>query len=304
GSGVGGGGAAPGAGSLRPAAGAGGAAAVVVGACLALAAAGGSWSMPLTGTAAASQSRAPWSAWSWGDSYAAWALQHVATPGHPAFAAVIVVGLSGIVLARRAPRHAALPAAWAAWGYVYLEFVALINLTPSPRFLTLITVPLAVLVAMAADRVPVTGPVGALAAALVASVMAAAPIATRLDRERNVTRVAHVTAWLRDRGATGALSDDYVTFTKVNVFLARERLDVPRAVDPGFGGRPRRATPANLPDVAAFRGGYVVEVPPRPQGGRPANWGAFRAAVRAQRAAGSWRPAAEVDGARILRWPP
>lgn len=289
------------------AAGVAGFAAVVAACCGALAAVGGDPLMPLTGTAGATRTRAPWDAFRWGDGDVAWAWRHALDAGHPAFLLVPAVVVVAAVLAFTRPRRALVPAAWLAWGLVYLEFLLLVSLTPSPRFLTMLTAPAAVLAAMAADRLPAWGAPVLPAAAVVAAALAAAPVADRVDRDANVWRPARVAAWLRDH-ADGhpALSTDYITYAKVRLYVWRGRLRVPVADDPGFltGAQRDARAREDLPAVDSFRDGYVVRVADRPQRGQPANWRAFRADVRRTVRVRDQSRAAGWDDAEILRWTP
>lgn len=267
---------------------------------------GGDPAMPLTGTAGASHVRAPWQAYRWDGSYLRWALDHALSATHPAFLALPVIAAAAVVLVRVREPRGHLAFWWAAWGLVYLEFVALTNLTPSPRFLTLVSVPLAVAVALAATYLPRGAPWVVPAVALVAAAAAAAPVAERTHRDLRVKQTRAVVEWLREHGVTeAAWSPDYVVFTKLAIFRTQTRLEVPRAVDPGLLNdaerSARRVQP--LPPPSSFRGGVVVELRPPNDDGAPSNWSRERREARRVIPRAGLVELARMDDVVIARWP-
>jgi len=290
------------------AAGAAGAAAAVALLVGAAAAAGADPLLPLTGTAGASALRDPLAAWSWDGSHLGWLLRGALDPGHPALLLAPLVAAALAVLAWRRDRRALLPAAWALGGLAYLELPALANLSPSPRFLLALSVPAALLVALAATRLPRPPVAGAAAVVLTAAaaLAALAPVPGREHRAEDVVLLDRVVARLRALPPGPVLAEDHTWWLKARLFLARDRLPVPVAEDPAFldpAARARRARLEPLPAVAAYRGGYVVVGPVTPRGGWPRNWSAMRRRIRTQVPWDALVPVARVGSATILRWP-
>ena len=186
----------------------------------------------------------------------------------------LIVALA--VLLYRRERRAALPAIWLVWTGIYLEFGTLVNLAKPVRYLTLCTIPAALLVALAVDgRLAFLAPAGLAAIAL--SALWSLP--ARELRHENVTVVARVVDRLRELPAAPVLAEDYIWWSKIVTYTATRRLTIPAAADPELASaaeveQSRRLTP--LPDPLAYRGGYVVTGPVRPQAGWPSNWGILR----------------------------
>lgn len=288
------------------AAGAAGLAAGPALAVAAMAAAGGDPAAPLTGTAGASRTRDPLDAWSWADAYAHRLLEGAVAPRSMLFLALPVVAAAVLVVAARRDRRAVLPAAWLAWGALYLELGTLPNLAKAPRFLLLASIPAALVVALAADRLfRGAGAVPAVAA-LGAAVLALAPLPAREARATDVVLLDRVVHRLRELPRAPVLAESHTWMVKTQAYLARRRLGVPDAEDPAFltpAERARRRRVEPLPNIAAHRGGYVIDAPVAVRPGWPSNWGRFR---RDMRARVPWDRLVVVDrvgAATILRWP-
>lgn len=199
---------------------------------------------------------------------------------------------------------AVLPAAWLAWAFLYLEAGTLVSVDKPLRFLTLLTVPAALLVAIALDGRLSPLLVPALA---VASILVAAPRAEASARERNVVLLSQVADAMRDLPRAPVLSTDYVWWAKLGAFLPMGRLDVRRNVDPAYlddaaRARARRLDP--LPDPAAYVGGYVVTGPERPTSGWPSNWPEAQALMRAAVKPADLVPVTRVGDVTVWRWTP
>ncbi|HWH13572.1 MAG TPA: glycosyltransferase family 39 protein [Miltoncostaeaceae bacterium] len=286
--------------------------ALAAGLVAAAAAVGADPLLPLTGTAGASAVRNPLAAWRWDDGQLGWLARGALDPGHPAFGLAPVVLVALALLARRRDRRALLPAAWALGGLAYLEVPALANLSPSPRFLLALSVPAALLVALAAAgrtrpaARAVMAP-AAVALAAVAAVTALAPVPAREHRAEDVVLLDRVVARLRALPPGPVLAEDHTWWLKARLFLARDRLPVPRADDPAFldaAARARRGRLEPLPRVGAYRGGYVLLGPVTPRAGWPRNWGEMRRRIRAEVPWDALVPVAQEGEVRILRWPP
>ncbi|MDX6645125.1 MAG: hypothetical protein QOK40_852, partial [Miltoncostaeaceae bacterium] len=264
---------------------------------------------PLTGTAEAGALRNPIDAWSLDDSYMAMLWREAARPRALLFLVLPALALTAAALWLRRERRALLPAAWLAWAALYLELGTLPNLTKPARYLTLCTIPAALLAALALEGLD--GRLAALAAAAPAAALAAAalalsPLPAREHRAEDVVLLNRVAARLRSLPPGPVLAEGYTWWAKLGVYLARGRLEVPAATDPAFldaAARRARRRLDPLPRVADYRGGYVVLGPARPRAGWPSDWGRFRARFRAEVPWSRLREVARVGAATIYRWP-
>jgi len=268
--------------------------------------AGGDPLAPLTGTAGASRTRDPVEAWSWASSYAAALLDGALQPRSMLFLLLPVVGGAAAVLVVRRDRRAVLPAAWLGWAALYLELGTLPNLAKSPRFLLLASIPAALLVALAVERLGTPASAAVAGTTLAAALLALAPLPDREHRDTDVVLLERVVQRMRDLPPGPVLAESHTWMVKLEAYLARGRLTVPRADDPEFLSAAERAGRdmlRPLPDPAAYRGGYVIDGPVAPRGGWPSNWGVFRRDARARVPWSALRPVARVGEATILRWP-
>jgi len=237
-------------------------------------------------------------------SYLAQLVTGVGEARSPLLMALPLVLIAGTVaVARRLPA-ALLPGAWLAWGFACLEIATLVSVDKPARFLTLLTVPAALLVAIALDSrlSPLIVP-----AVAVVTVLAVAPRLESGNRGANVILVSAVADRLRDLPGGPVLARDYTWWAKLNAYFPRGRLDVPRAVDPAFLDEQERARARllhPLPDVASYRGGYVVTGPVREIGGWPDNWRDAQEAIDAGVPWTRLRAVARVGRATIWRWDP
>ena len=271
-----------GAGRRALAAGAAGLAAVPLGAAAVFAAAGGSPLSPLLGAGEAGEWHDPIARWSLDGSYLGQAIRGAGRPGTLLFLALPVLAVAGVALLLRGDRRALLPAGWLALAAAYLEFGTLVNLDKPVRFLTLCTIPAALLVALALS--PQRGLRPAFAALVpvgvaVVAVMALAPMPGREHRADDVFLAGRVAGALRDLPRAPVLAEDYTWWSTFRAYLPAGRLAVPRAEDPAFlspAQRRERRRMVPLPDPADYAGGYVVTGPVHPRAGWPSNWGAER----------------------------
>lgn len=298
-----------GAGRRALAAGAAGLAAVPLGAAAVFAAAGGSPLRPLLGAGEAGEWHDPIARWSLDGSYLAQAIRGAGRPGTLLFLALPVLAVAGVALLLRGDRRALLPAAWLALAGAYLEFGTLVNLDKPVRFLTLCTIPAALLVALALS--PERGLRPAFAALVpagvaVVAVMALAPLPGREHRADDVFLAGRVAGALRDLPRAPVLTESYTWWATFRAYLPAGRLAVPRAEDPAFlspAQRRERRRMVPLPDPADYAGGYVVTGPVHPRAGWPSNWGAERRLIRREVPWSRLRPVARVGDATIWRWP-
>jgi hypothetical protein len=214
---------------------------------------------------------------------------------------VVLIALAvGIV---RRTQAIVIPAAWLVWSYAVLEVGAIISVDAPARFLTQVTIPAALLVAIALD-----GRLSPLIVAALATVtvLAIAPRNDASARDANVRRVSAVTDALRPLPRRPVLSDNYVWWAKLNAFLPMGRLPVDRAVDPAFLNPAERRAARRLnplPDISSYRGGYVVTGPVTPTSGWPTNWLAFRDRVKNEVPWGLLVPVARIGDTTVWRWP-
>jgi hypothetical protein len=259
---------------------------------------------PLTTTAGAGGFRSPAAGWDATTAYLAQMVTSVADTRSPLFLVLPLVLIAGAVAWVRGIRAAVLPAAWLAWAFAYLELGTLVSVDKPLRFLTLLTVPAALLVAIALDGRASALLVPALAAVAIA---VAGPRTDAPGRQGNVGQVAAVAHRLRDLPRAPVLAADYVWWAKLNAFLPRGRLPVRRAIDPAYLTAQQRAQARllePLPDPADYRGGYVVTGPVRRTTGWPANWPAAQAAIRAAVRQGDLQQVARIGDATVWRWVP
>ena len=259
---------------------------------------------PLTATAGAGSFRSPADGWGATTAYVTQLVEGAVDPRSPLFLALPVLLVAGAVAITRRNRATILPAAWLAWGFLYLEVGTLLSVDKPVRFLTLLTIPAALLIAIALD--------GRLSPLLIPAVALAAVLCVqpRIDggnRGANVVLASAVTDALRDLPPGPVLATDYVWWAKLNAYLARERLPIRRDVDPAFldaGQRERARLLEPLPDPDRYRGGYVVTGPVRRTSGWPSNWPIAQRAIARAIATADLQPIARVGRATIWRWVP
>ncbi len=258
---------------------------------------------PLTTTAGAGSFRSPIEGWEATTAYLAQMVTGVLDPRSPLFLILPVVLIAGAVAIVRRDRAAVLPAAWLAWGFIYLEIGTLVSVDKPVRFLTLLTVPTALLIAIALDGRASLLMVPALA---IVTVMIMRPRIESGHRNTNVVLVSAVADAMRDLPRAPVLAADYTWWAKLNAFLPRGRLAVRRSIDPAYlddAGRARARRLEPLPDPADYRGGYLVTGPVRATSGWPSNWGLARSAIDAIPRS-QLTQVAQVGRAVIWRWAP
>jgi len=257
---------------------------------------------PLTATAGAGSYRSPLEGLERTTAYISQLVTHVGDPRSPLFLILPAVLIAGSVALARGTRAAILPAAWLAWGVLYLEVATLASVDKPIRFLTLLTVPTALLIAIALDG---RGSPLLIAALAVITVAVIQPRVQAGHRNTNVVLVSAVAARMRELPRAPILAEDYTWWAKLNAFLPQGRLPVPRVIDPAYlddeeRARGRRLLP--LPDPADYRGGYVVTGPVREVAGWPDNWAGARRRITAQVPRGELTRVAVVGRATIWRW--
>lgn len=259
---------------------------------------------PLATTAGAGAFRTPARGWDATTAYLAQMVTSVADPRSPLFLVLPLVLMAAAVAMARGLSSAVLPAAWLAWAFLYLEVGTLVSVDKPLRFLTLLTVPAAILVAIALDGRLSPLLVPALA---VVSIVVAAPRQEASAREQNVVLLAAVTHAMRDLPRAPVLSADYVWWAKLGAFLPTGRLEVRRNVDPAYLGDAARAGARRLeplPDPDDYAGGYVVTGPVRPTSGWPANWSSAQKRIRRAVRAADLVPVARQGDVTVWRWTP
>jgi len=259
---------------------------------------------PLTATAGAGSFRSPADGWAATTAYIARMVQEAVDPRSPLFLALPLLLVAGAVAITRRTRGAILPAAWLGWGFLYLEVGTLLSVDKPVRFLTLLTVPAALLIAIALDGrlSPLIIP-----AVAVATVLCVQPRINAGNRITNVVLASAVAGTLRDLPPGPVLATDYTWWAKLNAYLARDRLAIRRDIDPAFlddAARARARQLDPLPEPADYRGGYVVTGPVRRTAGWPSNWGAAERAIARAVATADLQPVARVGRATIWRWVP
>ncbi len=259
---------------------------------------------PLTTTAGAGSFRSPAEGWGATTAYIAQLVGQVADPRAPLFLALPLVLVAGAVAVALHRRAAVFPALWLAWGFLYLEVGTLLSVDKPVRFLTLLTVPAALLIAIALDgRLSVL----LIPAIAIVTVLVVQPRIEAGNRGTNVVLASSVASALRDLPPAPVLTRDYIWWAKLNAYLAGDRLQVRRDVDPAFlddaaRARARQLTP--LPDPSDYRGAYVVTGPVRRTSGWPSNWAIAEARIARALEDADLQPVARVGRATIWRWTP
>jgi len=256
---------------------------------------------PLTTTAGAGSFRSLAEGWAATVPYAERLATQAIDPRSPLFLLLPLLLVAAAAAIVRRLRAVVIPVAWIVLAFVYLEVGTLVSVDKPLRFLTLLTVPAALLVAIALDGrfspvLPIT--------LAVATVLVVQPRLDSGHRSTNVVLASAVANEMRGLPPAPVLAADYVWWAKLTTYLARDRLPVRRAVDPAYldsAGRDRARMLEPLPDVDANRGGYVVTGPVRETRAWPSNWAAVRQAVDAI-PRGQLTPVARVGRATIWRW--
>lgn len=257
---------------------------------------------PLVGAGTEGEFRNPVDAFSFDDAYAVTIARDVMDPGSPFFLLAIVVAGAIVVTVARRDRRVVLPGLWLAWTAVYLEFGTLFNLAKPVRYLTLCTIPCALVVALALDgRLTALAPV----TAAVATVCALWYLPGRVLRADDSTLVARVAERLRALPEGPVYAESYTWYAKLTTYTARRRLTIPKVQDPEFlspaeARRTRVLTP--LPDPGATPTGYLVTGPIHPRSGWPSNWSSARAAITRARANHRLVLLETVGPAKIWAW--
>ncbi len=256
---------------------------------------------PVIGAGTEGDFRNPFSAFDLEASYLWTAARGAFDPGNRLFLALPIVAVAvGVVLVRR-HRDARLPGVWLALAALYVEFGTLVNLGKPLRYLTLCTIPAALLVALAIDgRFAFVAPIAAAAAVAVAIVM----LPARQERVDEVLLTGRIVAKLRQLPPGPVVSENYTLWAKLTTYTARTRLPIRAARDPEFLAAREAADQRRLePLPTATPGGYVVTAPFGRRAGWPSNWDDARRAIGATVARGALIPIARVDRATIWRWP-
>ncbi len=257
---------------------------------------------PLTATAGASNLRTPEAALENGSTFAGLLGSEVVHSGSLVLLTLPVVALALVVGILRRQHSIIVPAIWLVVGYTVLEIGAIISVGAPARFLTLLTIPAALLMAIAFDCR--ASPLLIVAVAIV-TVLAIAPRIDQSATDANVRLVSAVADVMRDLPRAPILAADYVWWAKLNAFLPTGPLVVDRVVDPAYLSDAGRAAAGRLspfPDIAAYRGGYVVTGPVTPAAGWPTNWQTFAEQVRKQVPWKRLEPVAHVGNTTVWRW--
>jgi 4-amino-4-deoxy-L-arabinose transferase-like glycosyltransferase len=258
---------------------------------------------PLAAAGTEGEFRNPVTAFRWDDAYVTQIGRDFLDLGSPLFLlAPVAIGTILVLLYRRDGR-AVLPAVWLAWAGIYLEFGTLVNLAKPTRYLTLCTIPLALLIALAADSRWLAVAVPAVVAACTVAALWSLP--ARDLRPDDVTLVARVADRLRGLPDAPVLAESYTWWAKLTTYTARTRLAVPDVQDPAFVSADEARTNRRLlplPDPADYRGGYVVTGPVHPRPGWPSNWRDLRRRMRAEIPQRELVLVAAIGGARVWRW--
>ncbi len=278
--------------------------AAVVPACAALVFAIGAGDplRPLVGAGTEGVFRNPVDAFALTDTYAAAITRDTFDPGSPFFLlGLTLIGAIAVALVTR-DRRALLPGAWLLWTAVYLEFGTLFNLAKPVRYLTLCTIPVALLVALAVDgRAAALAPAGVA----IAAICALWYLPGRVLRADDSTLVARVADRLRSLPEGPVLAESYTWYAKLATYTARGRLTIPQVQDPEFlspadAERTRVLVP--LPNPDDNHDGYIVTGPIHPRAGWPSNWGQARVRIAAAAASNQLEVVATIGPAMILRW--
>ena len=257
---------------------------------------------PLIGAGTEGAFRNPVDAFRFDTSYLAILGRATLDPGSPFFLLTATLIATVIVAFYVRDRRTWLPGLWLAWVALYLEFGTLVNLAKPTRYLTLCTIPCALVVAMAFEgRFAVLAP----AALALVSVCALWNVPGRGLRPDDSGLVSQVATRLRALPEGPVLAESYTWYAKLGTYTARRRLTIPDVVDPEFVSA-AEATEARLlvplPEPADFRSGYLVTGPVHPRQGWPSNWRQARAPIRAEIDPTRLELVAEVGPAMIWRW--
>ncbi len=259
---------------------------------------------PLVGAGTEGVFRNPFAAWNLDDSYLAMLWNGAFDRRSLVFLAGPVILVAIAVVAARRDRRAILPGLWLAWAAFYLEFGTLINLAKPNRYLTLCTIPAAILVALAVDGRLTAWIAPAVAAAATIGVLWTVP--ARDLRGDDVALFSRVADRLSSLPEGPVITESYTWHAKFQTYLARDRITIPKVEDPAFVPRERvreLRMMRPLPDPASARGGYVVTGPVHRRAGWPLNWDAFRERFRAVVPPTSRLTlVADLGRARIWRW--
>ena len=269
----------------------------------AFAAIGGPFKQPLTSTAGSAVWRNPITAWDLNPSYI-WRISRDAfDPGSLFFLLLPVLLACAALLAWKRPGPAVVPAVWLAWTALYLEVGTLVNVAKPTRYLTLAAIPVAVLVAIAIEhRAAFLAPLGLG----VIAIAALQGLPDREHRSSDVVLANQVAGRLRDLPPGPVLTTNYTWWAKFQSYLATSRLPVPRVPEPTYltaDERKKAARLRPLPQVADYRGGYVVEGPSIRRASWPRNWGIVQRNIRQQVPRAALVEVARIGNAVIYRWP-
>jgi hypothetical protein len=257
---------------------------------------------PITATISASSVRSPVAGIENGSTFTGLLISEVVHPGSLVFLVLPVVAIAVIVGVLRRMRALIVPAIWLALGFAVLEIGAIISVDAPARFLTLLTIPAALLVAIALDcrLSPLLIP-----GIAVVTVLAIQPRLDGSATDANVRLVSQVADVMQALPRAPILAADYVWWAKLNAYLPTGQLPVTRVVDPSFltdaqRAAARRLTP--LPNISSYRGGYVVTGPVTPNDGWPDNWKAFARRVEKEVPWKRLTPVAHIGGTTVWRW--
>ena len=279
-----------------------GAAVMPAASALAFAVGAGEPLRPLIGAGTEGEFRNPIEAFSWSDTYAAAIGRDTFDPGSPFFLlTVALVGAIGFHLYAR-DRRVLLPGVWLAWTALYLEFGTLFNLAKPIRYLTLCTIPCALVIALAIDgRFAALAPVGVA----IATICALWYLPGRVLRPDDSTLVARVADRLRALPDGPVLAESYTWYAKLTTYTARHRLTIPTVQDPEFlppaqARRTRLLLP--LPDPTDATSGYLVTGPVHRRSGWPSNWSQAQARIATALTPDQLAVVATIGPAKIWRW--
>jgi hypothetical protein len=257
---------------------------------------------PITATISASSFRTPVAGVEDGSTFTGLLFSEVVHPSSLVFLVLPVIAIAAIIGVLRRMRALIFPAIWLVLGFAVLEVGAIVSVDAPARFLTLLTIPAALLIAIALDcrLSPLIIP-----AIAVITVLAIQPRLDGSATNADVRLVSQVADVMRPLPRAPILAADYIWWAKLNASLPMGQLPVDRVVDPAFltpaeRARARDLTP--LPDIAAYRGGYVVTGPVTPTDGWPDNWKAFARRVEKEVPWKRLTPVAHIGGTTVWRW--
>ena len=257
---------------------------------------------PITATIGASSFRTPATGLEDGSTFTGLLISEVVHPSSLVFLVLPVIGIAAIIGIARRMRALIFPAIWLVLGFAVLEVGAIISVDAPARFLTLLTIPAALLVGIALDcrLSPLLIP-----GIAVVTVMAIQPRLDGSATDADVRLVSQVADAMRPLPRAPILAADYVWWAKLNAYLPTGDLPVTRVVDPAYLSATERAAARRLqplPDIGAFRGGYVVTGPVTPTDGWPDNWKAFARRVEKEVPWKRLTPVARIGGTTVWRW--